>query len=134
MANIVDSVVKVEGPSELVDKFVEALPSLIAEDKETVYCEQGEIETIRVGEGTKTVRFSFETKWHTPYDMMIAAMRKYHHLGAEFHMQWCDDDGGLWPDPLFGGELIVVPKCFGEFYTKELTESWFSENQGKLSF
>jgi hypothetical protein len=26
-------------------------------------------------------------------------------------MQWHDDDGGLGSDPLFGGELIVIPQC-----------------------
>jgi hypothetical protein len=137
MANIVDSVLKVEGPSELVDQFLEALPCLIEEDKKTVYCEQSKAKTICEREGTKTVIVSFETKWRGPHDMVMAAARKYHHLGLEFHMQWHDSDGGLGPDPLFGGysgDLVILPKCFGEFYTKELSGSWFSKDQGEVSF
>jgi hypothetical protein len=137
MANIVDSVLNVEGSSELVDQLIEALPSLIRDDKKTVYCEQSKPEITCEREGTKTVSVSFETKWRAPYDMVMAAVRKYHHRGLDVHLWWHDDDGGLGPDPLFGGysgELIVIPSCFGEFYTKEMPGSWFSKDQGEVTF
>jgi len=133
MANIVDSVLKVEGSSELVEQFLQALPGLIREDK-SVYCAQSEAGIVSECEGRKTVSMSFETKWHAPHSMLIAAVRKYHHLGLDFHLWWQDDDGGLGPDPLFGGDLVVISGCFGEFCTRVLGDTWFSEGQGEINF
>ena len=117
-----------------MEQFLKALPGLIGKDEKSVYCEQGEPEIVAECEGRKTVRVSFETKWHAPHSILIAAVRKYHPLGLDFHLWWHDDDGGLGPDPLFGDALVVGPDCFGEFYTRVLGETWFSEGQGETNF
>ncbi len=54
----------------------------------------------------------------------------------QFHLQWLDQDGGLCPDPLFGGDDTVYYKCFGELYTSPIGNiTWFKdEDQGSFSF
>jgi hypothetical protein len=79
MANIVDSALNVEGSSELVEQFLQALPGLIRDDKKTIYCKQSKREITCEREGPKTASVSFETKWRAPYDVVMAAVRKYHH-------------------------------------------------------
>ena len=133
MGNVVDSALQVGGAIELVDQFVDAFLT-IKTDKETVCYGISTPEVIRQESGTKVVLIAFQTTWDPPVAMVFEAVRKYRHLGLDFHLWWHDDDGGLGPHPLFGGDLVVDPLRFGECYTRHLSRSWFSEGQGEVAF